>query len=115
LPRRLADSSTEPIGFGDLLRLSANYDLGPGSAPVDLLVCELNEPGPGLIVASGQKAGLVFAVLPEEACDGGRSLSAAWLRENWERWFRFTYLDEPLPIADALVIRWDERRLPETV
>lgn len=110
---RVSDMAAASLGIGDILRLPENYDLGPGSGPLDLLVCELNEDGPALVVASGQKAGLVFATLPPEARGPDRGLSSRWLLANWDRWFRFTHLDAPVPFEDALVLRWDARSLPE--
>lgn len=111
MPRRIGEAGS--LGIGGVLRLPENYDLGPGSAPVDLLVRRLNEEGPALVVASGQKAGLVFAILPGAARGADRGLNAAWLRANWNRWFRFTALDAPVPMDEALAIGWHERGLPD--
>jgi len=38
-----------------------------------------------LLVVSGYKAGLVFAVLPEEA-NAGPGITAGWLKANWPKW-----------------------------
>lgn len=112
---QLKSIAAASIGIGDLLRLPENYDLGPGSGPVDLLVCELNEDGPALVVASGHKAGLVFAVLPPGARAPDRGLRAEWLIANWNEWFRFTHLDAPVPLEEARVLRWDARSLPQPI
>ncbi len=57
------------LDVGDVLRLPENYDLGPGSEPVDLLVYDPrdDEYGLGLMVVSGYKAGLIFSIFPRES------------------------------------------------
>jgi len=113
---RLGDLADDALVVGDIVRLGDNYDLGPGSGPVDLLVFDPNDgdAGVGLMVASGYKAGLVFAILPRDSrLAGGLALSRTWLVENWDKWFVFTYQGGPIPIADTLVLRWNERKTVE--
>jgi immunity protein 45 of polymorphic toxin system len=114
---RFIDLAEDFLAVGDLIRLSDNYDLGPGSGPVDLLVFDPREDGTGLglMVTSGYKAGLVFAVLPVESRFAGkRVLSKLWLIENWDKWLVFTYQGGPVPIVDTVILRWNERMTVET-
>ena len=114
---RLLDLSDDFLIIGDVIRLSDNYDLGPGSGPVDLLIFDPHEDdaGLGLMVTSGYKAGLVFAVLPEESrFEKKPGLSKAWLIENWDKWFVFTYQGGPVPIEGTVILRWNERMTVET-
>jgi hypothetical protein len=114
---RLLDLAEDFLIVGDLIRLSDNYDLGLGSGPVDLLVFDPreNDAGLGLMVTSGYKAGLVFAVLPAESrFERKPALSRLWLIENWDKWFVFTYQGGPVPIVDTVILRWNERMTVET-
>ena len=100
---------------GDILRLSDNYDTGPGSGPVDLMVFDpRDEAGLGLIVTSGFKAGLVLHVFPKAsmAADGA-GLSVDWLIANWDDWFVYTYAKGRIPVEKARVLRKDARTLPQ--
>ncbi|MDO9415241.1 Imm45 family immunity protein [Pararhizobium sp.] len=102
------------LHIGDILRLPENYDLGPGSAPVDLLVCETNDDGLGLIVVSGYKAGLVYAILPGASKAGeSRVIAHGWLMENWDKWFCYGYQDgmRTIPMESAVILAWDQRDL----
>jgi hypothetical protein len=113
---RLLDLADDCLIIGDVIRLSDNYDLGPGSGPVDLLLFnpQEDETGLGLMVASGYKAGLIFAILPEESrFERKLSLSKAWLIENWDKWFVFTYQGGPVPIEGTVILRWNERMTVE--
>jgi hypothetical protein len=113
----LLDLADDVLIIGDLVRLASNYDLGPGSDPVDLLLFDPHddEAGLGLIVTSGYKAGLVFAVLPRHSRLAGKpGLSKVWLIENWDKWFVFTYQGGPVPIEGTTVLRWNERMTVET-
>ncbi|MDI6028132.1 Imm45 family immunity protein [Corticibacterium sp. UT-5YL-CI-8] len=103
------------LTLGDILRLPRNYDLGPDSDPVDLLVYDANRDGSGLglMVASGYKSGLVFALLPLESRGTGGGIDARWLRANWDRWFTYSYHPGPIPIQGARVLGWDQRTLTE--
>ncbi len=101
------------LGVGDVLRLPENYDLGPGSEPVDLLVYDPrdDEYGLGLMVVSGYKAGLTFAIFPRESRSLDNGLSVDWLLRNWDRWFRFTYVDQPVPVEGACALAAGNYRL----
>ncbi|WP_137929046.1 Imm45 family immunity protein [Mesorhizobium comanense] len=114
---RLLDLADDLIAVGDIVRLSDNYDTGPGTGPVDLLVFDPRDDnaGMGLVVVSGYKSGLVFAVLPlESRFEKKAGLSKAWLIENWDKWFVFTYQGGPVPIAETVILRWNERMTVET-
>lgn len=108
----LRDGSLDP---GDILRLSDNYDLGPGSGPVDLMVFHPrdDESGLGLIVASGYKAGLVLHVFPTASNQPDGGLSVDWLLANWHDWFVYTYHRAQIPVESAVVLRKDARTLPQ--
>lgn len=120
--RLLTDLAGESLWRGDILRLAHNYDLGPGSGPVDLMVYDPGGgDGLGLIVVSGYKAGLTLAIFPAESCRAGaRSLETSWLLKNWDRWFCYTYQTDaagkPLavPVAGTLVLDWTEREIVVT-
>ncbi len=114
----LVESGDEALFTGDILRLPENYDLGPGSPPVDLMVFEPfdEECGLGLIVLTGYKAGLIFAHLPLSSLHGGsRAVSLSWLKDNWDRWFCYEHADGMRVIAmdQASVLRWDKREILE--
>jgi hypothetical protein len=113
----LVDMRGEALAGGDILRLSDNYDTGPGSGPVDLMVYSPrdDEFGEGLIVASGHKAGLIFAIFPKTSIHPERrGLSVDWLVDNWDQWFRFTYHPgQRIPVEKARVLRVDARSMPE--
>jgi len=102
---------------GDILRLSDNYDTGPGSGPVDLLVTHLREEDSGysLVVASGYKAGLILHTFPLNSMHrSGGGLSVRWLIDHWNDWF--VYTDHPkrrIPVEKALVLRKEARSLPQ--
>lgn len=101
------------LGVGDVVRLSENYDIGPGSEPVDLMVFDPRDDqyGLGLMVISGYKAGLTFCIFPSASFGPQRGLSVDWLLSHWSDWFRFTYVDRSVPYADTTVIGWQNRRL----
>ena len=113
----LVDMRGEALAGGDILRLSDNYDTGPGSGPVDLMVYHPRDDGygDGLIVASGYKAGLIFAIFPRESIHPDKlGISVDWLVGNWDDWFQFTYRREQrIPLDKARVLRVDQRSMPE--
>jgi len=120
MPVPLMAMPNESLWRGDILRLVHNYDLGPESEPVDLMVYDPNEndAGLGLIVVSGYKSGLTLNVFPSSSSgEGKRSLETSWLLRHWNDWFCYTYLlDErgnplPVPLDGTQVIRWDEREI----
>jgi len=55
MPRLLTDIPDESLWAGHVIRLVNNYDLGPGSAPVDPMVYDTRDSdvGLGVIVVSG--------------------------------------------------------------
>ena len=121
--RRLTDIRGESLWRGDIVRLVHNYDLGPGSEPVDLMVYDPGgeNDGLGLIVVSGYKAGLTLSILPAESLGKEkRSLSVAWLLDHWDEWFCYTYhLDAagrpmPVPVEGTVVLDWAEREIVVT-
>lgn len=115
----LMDTAEEALWTGDVLRLMENYDLGPGSAPVDLMVYEPNDPecGLGLLVISGYKAGLTYALLPLESLkDNSRALDMHWLKNNWDRWFCYEH-DSAMRVIDiehTQLLAWNKRKIVET-
>jgi hypothetical protein len=113
----LVDMRGDTLAGGDILRLSDNYDTGPGSGPVDLIVYHPRDDGcgEGLIVASGYKAGLIFAIFPKASIHPARfGISVDWLIDNWDDWFQFTYRrDQRIPVEKARVLRVDQRTFPE--
>jgi hypothetical protein len=86
---------------GDLVRGSILRCKGksPYEALVDFMVVELPQDKKrayALLVASGYKAGLIYATLPEESIpmkNEGYAISVNWLKANWDKW---GYFDCPL-------------------
>lgn len=113
----LVDMKGDTLAGGDILRLSDNYDTGPDSGPVDLMVYSPRDDayGQGLIVVSGYKAGLIFSVFPRESIHPEKfGLSVDWLVDNWNDWFQYTYhRDRKIPVDKARVLRVDARTMPE--
>jgi hypothetical protein len=103
---------------GDILRLDDDYDLGPGSGPVDLMVFDPRDDGCGLglIVTSGYKAGLVLHVFPADSRPAaGSGLCAAWLLANWDAWMVYTYHPGVIPVEKVRVLRKEGRTMPEEI
>lgn len=117
----LVDLKGASLAGGDILRLSDNYDTGPGTGPVDLMVYEPwnidYDGGMGLVVASGYKGGLIHSIFPKESIHPKtRGLSVDWLIANWDQWFVFTYhKDQRIPVEKARVLRNDARTMPEEI
>jgi hypothetical protein len=104
------------IGPGDILRLSENYDTGPGTGPVDLMVYNPRDSdvGLGLIVTSGYKAGLVLNIFPRDSNHAKGGLSVDWLIANWDDWFVFTYAsDHRIKIEEARILFKEARGMPQ--
>lgn len=115
----LLDSAEEALWTGDVLRLMENYELGPGSSPVDLMVYEPNDPecGLGLLVVSGYKAGLTYTLLPLESLkENSRALCMNWLKNNWDRWFCYEHEGamRVIDIEETQFLAWDKRTILET-
>ena len=120
MPQLLTAMADESLWRGDIIRLVHNYDLGPGSAPVDLMVYDPHhdDAGLGVIVVSGYKSGLTLNIFPAASCAvGKRSLETSWLLRHWNDWFCYTYPQDdhgrliPVPVEGTLVIRWDKREI----
>jgi len=115
----LLSSGEEALFTGDVLRLPENYELGPGSPPVDLMVFEPHdeECGLGLLVLSGYKAGLIYALLPPESLKGGsRAICTTWLKTQWHRWFCYEH-DGAMRVIDVdatRILPWNKREIVET-
>ena len=112
----LVDLAGETLGPGDIVRLSDNYDTGPGSGPVDLMVYDPRQDdcGLGMIVASGYKSGLILHDFPLASHSPQGGLSVDWLIANWHDWFVFTYHeDHRIPVEQTRVLRWNARTMPE--
>lgn len=115
----LLESGRTELWRGDILRLPENYDLGPGSGPVDLLVYDPHDDtcGLGLMVVSGYKAGLTWSILPIES----RRIDAIcidmdWLKRNWDVWFAYQWNGalRVIDINSAEILEWDRRMIVET-
>jgi hypothetical protein len=84
------------IERGDILKCKGKP---PYEAFVDFMVIELSideKNAYALLVVSGYKAGLIFAILPDESVpkeNEGYAISVNWLKENWRKW---GYFDCPL-------------------
>ncbi len=110
----------ESLWRGGVIRLVHDYDLGPASPPVDLLVYDPRDDsaGLGVMAFSGAKAGLTLNIFPRESSTKGtRNLDVSWLLENWDNWFCYSYeagpdgRPKPLPVAGTMVLDWVEREI----
>lgn len=115
----LLDSGRAELWRGDILRLAENYDLGPGSGPVDVMVYDPHddEHGLGLIVVSGYKAGLTWSVFPRESSrPDARCIDIGWLKSNWDRWICYEWDGRMrvIDIARTEILEWDRRMIVET-
>ncbi|MBC3486938.1 Imm45 family immunity protein [Pseudomonas kermanshahensis] len=74
------------VSNGTILRFPAKW---PYEDTVDLMLTSIpdDESGFGLVVTTGQKAGLILVRLPAE-CESqlGRGVRLEWLIANWEKW-----------------------------
>jgi hypothetical protein len=81
---KLGDHPDERIWRGTVFRCRGVY---PHEEVVDFLLVDIPHlAGFGLVVATGYKAGLPLAVLPEEARihdEKVKAISASWLLANW--------------------------------
>jgi hypothetical protein len=83
---------TENLCRGQILRCKGKL---PYEDIVDFMTIEDISDGQReghiLLVASGYKAGLIFARLPEESFPDGESsgISIDWLKNNWYKWGYF--------------------------
>jgi len=120
MARLLTELPDESLWRGDIIRLVHNYDLGPGSESVDLMVYDPRDDavGLGVIVVSGYKSGLTLSIFPKTSCAAGkRSLETSWLLRHWDDWFCYTYHQDdrgkliPVPVEGTLIIRPDEREI----
>ena len=71
---------------GTVFRVNGQY---PYEDKVDMMLVEtLDSDRPvGVMTVTGYHAGQTLVRLPYEAChDGTRMISAAWIKENWEKW-----------------------------
>lgn len=116
---RLVESGRAELWRGDILRLPENYDLGPGSGPVDILVYDPHDEscGLGLMVASGYKAGLTWSILPiESRRPNAICIDMGWLRRNWDVWFAYQWNGamRVIDIDRTEILEWDRRMIVET-
>lgn len=114
----LSSLDRDALWTGDILRLAENYDLGPGSSPVDLMVFDPNDSdcGLGLVVVSGYKAGLVYALLPQASLkDGTRTIDVSWLKSHWDKWFCYPHNEgvRIIDIQQTIIMAWDGREILE--
>jgi hypothetical protein len=90
---------------GLILRCKAKY---PYEEMVDFMVCESYDAdfGYSLMVVSGYKAGLKFAVLPKESLSpSGFAVSIDWLKENWHEWGYADCLMEDVRVVQNAIPR----------
>ncbi|QLA69137.1 hypothetical protein HWQ17_16600 [Enterobacter pasteurii] len=80
---KLIDYKNKSIKRGSVFRLPAVW---PYEAWVDFMVIDLFN-SHGLVVSSGNKAGLILISLPvESGSNEGRALSTEWVINNWAKW-----------------------------
>jgi len=112
----LLESVPASLKRGDILRLPENYDLGPGSGPVDVMVYYPFKDGcgMGLLTVSGYKAGHVFAILPERS-GGPHHIDVKWLTAHWDEWFCYAWGEEMIrvDISKTILLEWDRREIVE--
>jgi len=115
----LLESGRTELWRGDILRLPENYDLGPGSRPVDLIVYDPREAdyGLGLVTVSGYKAGLTWFILPRESArENAICIDMGWLKIHWKNWFAYEWdgAMRVIDIARTEILEWDRRMIVET-
>jgi len=90
----------ESLQRGSVIRCAGTY---PYEDYVDFMIIEYpcsQNVQYALMVDSGYKAGLIFAVLPEEAnAIKGSGINIDWLKTNWSKW---GYVD--CPLNDAYIL-----------
>lgn len=81
---KLIDFEGDHICRGSILRFPAKW---PYENIVDFMVFDPldSDKGMGFIVSSGYKGGLISVILPKES-DLNLSISAKWLKNNWNHW-----------------------------
>jgi len=114
----LLESGRAELWRGDVLRLPENYDLGPDSGPVDVMVYLPRDPdcGLGVIVVSGYKAGHPWFVLPRESKrENAWCIDMNWLKIHWNDWFAYEWNGKmrTIDIARTEILRWDHRMIVE--
>jgi hypothetical protein len=114
----LLESGRAELWRGDILRLPENYDLGPGSGPVDVMVYLPwdHDRGLGFIVVSGYKSGHVFCILPAESKrENAQCLDMTWLKIHWADWFCYEWNGamRVIDIARTEILEWDHRMIVE--
>ncbi|MGV3552233.1 Imm45 family immunity protein [Rhizobium sp.] len=115
----LLESGRAELWRGDILRLPENYDLGPGSGPVDILVYDPHDDtcGLGLMVSSGYKAGLTWSILPRDSRrPDAICIDMGWLKIHWSTWFAYQW-DGAMRVIDigrTEILEWDRRMIVET-
>ncbi|WP_459207667.1 Imm45 family immunity protein [Pseudomonas sp. MLB6B] len=84
--KKLIDHAQDIVPNGAVLRFPAKW---PYEDFVDLMFVSMPDEASefGLVVTTGQKAGLILVKLPKE-CESymGRGVRAEWLISNWEKW-----------------------------
>ncbi|MFJ4347727.1 Imm45 family immunity protein [Pseudomonas sp. NPDC089401] len=83
---RLIEHPRNFVSNGAILRFPAKW---PYEDVVDLMLTSMpdHESEFGLVVTTGQKAGLVLVKLPSESeSQFGRGVRLEWLISNWEKW-----------------------------
>jgi len=83
---KLVDFAGRAIIRGQIFRLPASW---PYESIVDFMVVDIPEEGCGhsIVVASGNKSGLVLVRLPIESCvPAGHGISKDWIVANWSKW-----------------------------
>ena len=82
---KLVEYAGELISRGYIFRLPASW---PYESVVDFMVVDLPDEkfGHSLVVASGNKSGLMLIQLPIESRAPGHGISTRWLIDNWSKW-----------------------------
>jgi hypothetical protein len=115
----LLESGRTELWRGDIPRLPENYDLGPGSRPVDVMAYDprKNRCGLGVMVVSGYKSGLTWHIFPRESArDNAICIDMDWLKIHWDAWFAYQWNGRMrvIDIARAEILEWDRRMIVET-
>jgi hypothetical protein len=83
---KLIEYAEPAISRGQIFRLPASWPYEP---IVDFMVVDIPDEkrGHSIIVASGNKSGLVLVCLPvESGTPGSHGISKEWIIANWSKW-----------------------------
>ena len=101
---KLVECSDSVIARGQVFRVPASW---PYESIVDFMVVDIPDDsfGHSLVVASGNKSGLVLVHLPLESCASDEhGISREWVISNWEKWIYPDCSVEDVYLVDSIEV-----------